>query len=186
MSSHVENLVSDLYHVTSQEKELKTRKEELRDELFGIANSEQPESLLPTSTIEVPFGFFDKTGMTYTEFLDSRFPTWDLQDYKVKESSVVFILRKGKSYMPWKYEDEYYKLSKSPVEPTPEIDWDTLKAEREDLFTRLAKEKIVYEINEKEFNKLLQEDPTVYEILRRHSKFTRAVSQRVGVKVNES
>lgn len=185
MSSQIENLVSDLYHVTTQEKELKARKEELRDELFGVANREQPEHLLPTATIEVPFEFFNTTGMTYDDFLKSRFPTWDLQDYEVKDNSVVFILRKGKSYMPWKYEDDYYKLSKSPVEPTPEIDWDTLEIERPDLFGRLAKEKITYEVNEEEFNKLLQEDPTVYEVLRRHSKFTRAVSQRVGVKVND-
>lgn len=183
--SNLENLVSDLYHVTAQEKELKVRKEELREELFKIADNEQPEHLLPVSTIEVPFEFFDKTGMTYEAFLQSRFPTWDLQDYQVTETGVVFILRKGASYMPWKHEDEFYKVSKSPVEPTPELDWDTLATELPDLFGRIAKEKITYEVDEAEFNKALQEDPTVYEALRRHSKFTRATSQRVGVKVNE-
>lgn len=186
MSNHVENLVSELFHVTEQEKELKARKEELRDELFGVAQSEQADHMLPSTSVEVPLTFFDRTGMTYESFLESRFPTWDLQAKEIDwdKDSIVFILRKNKHYMPWKYEDEYYKLSKSPVEPTPEIDWDTLRAELPELFDRIKQEKIVYEVNEVEFNKALHEDPTVYEALRRHSKFTRATSQRVGVKAH--
>lgn len=181
----VSDLVAKLLEVTEEEKEVKARKEELREELFAYADEQQPEHMIPLSTIEVPFSFFDVTGMDYEVFLISRFPTWDLKDYKLVENGVVFILRKKRSFLPWKYEDDSHKLTKSPTEPTPEIDWETLKAEQPELFTRIAREVVTLEIDEEEFESALKEDPTLYDVLRRHSKFTRAASQRVSVKVNE-
>lgn len=182
--SNIKEIVAELHEVTEEEKTIKKRKEELRAQLFQYADAEQSEFLLPTTTIEVPRSFWVATDISPEEFLASRFPTWDLIDrsYDIPRHVDIFILRKKKEYMPWKYEDGDFSVSKTPIESTPEIDWDTFKAERPDLYERLGKEVVSIEIDEDELFNVLQEDPSVYEVLRRHSKFTKNASQRVGVK----
>jgi hypothetical protein len=181
----IKDVVAHLHELNEEEKQLKSEKEKLRQELFSYADSEQSEFLLPTTTIEVPRTFWYATKLSPQEFLASRFPTWDLISHENDPTRFVdiLVLRKKKEFMPWKYEDEDYSLSKTPIEPTPEIDWDTLEQERPELSKRLKQAKVIYEINEEELNNVLQEDPTVYEVLRRHSTFTKTPSQRVGVKL---
>jgi hypothetical protein len=172
--------------MTKFEKEFKKQKEELRAELFAYAASdyEGKEYLLPITTVTVPKTFWYTTDMDPQEFLASRFPTWDLQ-YSEEDPityETTFILRKKPEYMPFSYEDDNLKLSKSSTEPTPEVDWETLKQEREDLFEQIVQETVVYELNGDRLQELINEDKETLAIFQRHTRYTRDPQQRVSIK----
>jgi hypothetical protein len=182
----IDDVVEQLAEITSLEKEIKSKKENLRSELFeiGADDYEGKEWLLPTTTITVPKEFWVRTNLTPDEFIASRFPTWDLESREddVTMFTTTFVLRKKPLYMPYKYENDNYKLSKSVTEPTPEIDWETLKAEDSQIFDKITKEVVIYELDGEALEELMAEDDSIIPFLTRHTMYKREPQQRVGIK----
>lgn len=179
-------LAARLKKLSDQEKDIKAEKDGLRSELFnyGAKDYEGKEYLLPTTTITVPKIFWHTTGFTEFDFIRSRFPTWDIEvaEYDDLANTTTFVLRKNPLYAPFKYEDDALKLSKSVTEPTPEIDFESLKAERPDLFDKITKEVISLELDGEALEAAIAEDQEVVSILTRHTKYTREPQQRVAIK----
>lgn len=184
--TELNEVVKELKSLNDLEKEIKAKKDNLRAELFdyGVQDYDGKEWLLPTTTITVPKTFWLTSIMTPKDFIESRFPTWDLLSVEEDPAMfiTIFVLRKKPLYMPYKYEDDNYKLSKSVTEPTPEIDWETLTAERPDLFDKLAKPVIHWELDGEVLEEMLKEDDELRSILTRHTKYNREPQQRVAIK----
>lgn len=185
-TDRLSTVIQDLKKINEDEKKLKADKENLRTELFKFATQDYDDKsyLLPTTTISVPLEFWERTGLTETEFLSSRFPTWDVEEAEYDDLAMrtTFILRKNPFYMPFKFEDDEFKLSKTTTEPTPDIDWITLAAERPDLFDSLAKPVMTYELDGEELERMIAEDPEIISVLTRHTRYNREPQQRVGIK----
>lgn len=182
----IDALIGDLYVLTELEKNAKKNKDELREKLFAIASEsyEGKEYLLPITTITIPNSFWHSTEITPEEFVESRFPTWDVTHVEpaLDTDETTFILRKKPEYMPYSYEGQSHKVSKQAVEPTPEIDWESLNNEFPEIFTKIAKEVVSYELDEQGVAELQKEIPDFMSILQRHVKVTRKPQQRVSVK----
>src|SRR4029078_831601 len=128
---------------------------------------------LPVKTIEVPKEFFETTGMEMEDFAASRFPNWDVEHIEkdVSTGNTTFVLKQNYKYVSGVVDvddgDKILRVSKEVSEYTPEIDWDTLKSERPDLFEQLAEPVTTYEINESQFDKLVDEQPEELATLQR-------------------
>lgn len=171
-------LAKQLYSHSQTEKELKKSREELREEFFRLLDDglSGREHVLPVKTIEVPDAFWATTGMTKEQFVDSRFPGWKIEhcEKNITTNQTVFVLKRDPSYVPGMVDatfgDTHIRVSKEIAEYTPEIDWTTLQAERPDLFEKLAKTKVVLELDDDELERLAVENPEELATLQRHMK----------------
>lgn len=175
---YLQEIAKGLFEASEDEKEAKKRREYLRDEFFRLAEAEfhGKDHILPVKTIEVPDEFFARTGLTKDEFVKSRFPGWKVEhcEKNVAMSHTVFVFKKDPSYIPTvvdvEVDDQSIRVAKEIAEFTPEIDWDTLRKERPDLFKKLARRKVVYELNDQELENLTVETPEDLATLERHLK----------------
>lgn len=187
MSNYTKQLVQNLMRVRQEIKTLQKEEDTLRSVVVedAIEEWEDRQDLLPTTTISIPDEFWDKTGfVSVFDFVESRFPTWDLIDSHEDHGALttILILRKRPEFMPFLFEDDDVKLSKVAVEATPEIDEETLKAERPDLYNKIFTPVTVMQLNEEELQKAIEEDPEVPSILMRHQFTKRAPQQRISAK----
>lgn len=172
----LQEIARKLYEAKTIEKEADGVVKELRDEFFRLYDEEfrGKDYLLPVKTVEVPAEFFARTGMSQDEFISSRFPGWEVEhvEYNTALARRVFVLKRDPKYISGVIEvddgDKKLRVSKEVSEYTPEIDWTTLKAERPDLFDKLAQPITSYEIDETEFEKLVNESPEELATLQRH------------------
>jgi hypothetical protein len=177
--------VTDLMQTRNEIKRLKKLEDELREIVVtsGVLSWEGREHLLPTTTISIPDEFWETTKFESVEdFVDSRFPTWDLIDKHEDHGalSTILILRKKPEYMPFIYDDDDVKVNKVSVEPTPEIDQETLMAERPDLYRQLFKPVTVMELDEQALSDAIEQDQEIPAILMRHQFSSRAPQQRIS------
>lgn len=176
-----------LMEIRQEIKILKEEEDALRGSIVEEAQAEWEgrEHLLPTTTITIPRIFWEtipKKFSTLDDFLESRFPTWDLIHLEEDNvnGSATFILRKRPEFMAFAYEDNFVKVSKVSVEPTPEIDQETLKAEKPELYDKLYKPVTVMELDEQALSDAIEEDAEVPSILMRHQFTARAPQQRIS------
>jgi hypothetical protein len=163
----LENLAKNLAKAKEAEKKAKFARETAQGAFFkAVAEEwrEKKKSLRPVTTITVPADFWDKTGMSVDEFLDTRFPGWELE--RVSDDNLV--LRKLPEYMPSEINVDGTKVTKTVSEYTPVIDWDSLAKELPDLFEILAFPKTEYVLDEVELERLMEDRPEVTSELRRH------------------
>jgi hypothetical protein len=153
-------------------KKLEESKKALRATLFQYADKsyDGKEYLLPQTSIIVEERFFKMTGMTHEEFAKSRFPTWDVVYISPSFDVVTFVFKKKREYMPFGWEDEETKISRSVSEYTPEIDWYSLSALEPELFRTIGKEVTSYELDEEKLAEIVASDPSVKERLMIHTK----------------
>ena len=177
--------VKRLMEIRAKLKELKSQEDSIRETIVDDARVGWlgREHLLPTTTITIPATFWITTEfVSVHDFVDSRFPTWELiashEDPVFNDTTLV--LRKLPEYMPFTYEDDEVKVSKVSVEPTPEIDQESLQAEDPNLYRRLFKPVVVVELDEKALSDAIEEDPKVPSILMRHQFSKRATQQRIS------
>lgn len=142
------------------EKKIKERKEQVRKEFFSIANQNTPDYTLPTTSIHVPEAFFNISGMSHTDFLKSRFPSWTLKATTISGKDVVFVLQKRPEYVGYVDGGPGVQISRSISELTPEIDWDIMKLVDPILFGMFAKEVVTYELDADLFQKVMADDPS--------------------------
>lgn len=182
----LDNTIRELHKLNALEKKVKARKDEVRSDLFefGTLSYDGAEHLRPTTTVTVPQEFWEKTGLTESEFLATRFPTWEVEaaEYDDLAGETTFILRKLPEFLPYKYENEDYKLSYVATEPTPDIDWVTLGAERPDLFHKLAKPVTTFVLDEDKLVAMLEGEPEIIAVLTRHTHYSREPQKRVTIK----
>jgi len=174
----LEWLARRLYRINQLRGGVEDRRDETRKEFFRLVtdNFRKKEHLLPVRTIEVPDGFFDKTGMTRFDFVMTRFPGWMVEHCERNTATgiTVFVLKKDPHYMPDTIDVEddegTIRVAKEVSEATPEIDWDSLQKERPDLYEKLAREKVVLEVNDEALEKMVTEEPEDMAVLQRHLK----------------
>lgn len=169
-------LAEELHRVSQEERAAKQQRDELKKELFKLIDVDFKNNphLLPVRQIEVPQSFFDKTGMTYDEFISSRYPGWTCEHVEKDISSdrLVFIVKRDATCMPYSIEinNGEFRVSREINEYTPSVDWNSMRDELPELFDRLAAPHITYEINEDELERLIEIEPDVLSKLQRHMK----------------
>lgn len=188
-------IARQLYDAKTAEKDAKSNVSEFRDEFFRLHDEEfkNKDFLLPIKTVEVPEEFFTRTGLSKQEFVDSRFPGWQIQhcEYNSATGNTVFVFRKDTKFMPGVIDIEdddgaTIRVAKEISEFTPDIDWETLKNERPDLYDKLARPVLTYEINEEEFNRLVAEQPEELATLQRHMTVRNPVLRVTARKVKNN
>ena len=163
-------LALELYALSQESAQIDFERDKRRKELFAIATREvkykKGSQALPTKSVELPEDFLETIGLSENEFFDSRYPGWIV----MAKNEDVYVLMKDPQYLPWEYIDpeSNIKVARQIQESTPAVDWDTLKKEDEFLFTALAKPVVHYELNEENYNKLLETKPEFVSVLQRH------------------
>jgi hypothetical protein len=172
----LKEIARKLWETKQAKDQIEQNRKELAADLYRLLEYDfrNKDHLLPVVTIEVPEEFFTRTGLTRQEFIDTRFPGWDVEHEEVNITTemTTFVLKRNPRYMGGVVEvpdgDHTIRVSKTISEYTPEIDWDTLAKERPDLMKRLATPVTIYELNEDELEKLFHENPEDVPILKRH------------------
>lgn len=141
-------------------KKLETLKKQLRADFFGYADTHYQDHshLLPMTSIMVPQKFFEITGMTHSDFLATRYPSWSNVSKTQKDDNIIFVLRKRQDYMPFSHTAEDVELARSVSEITPEIDWESMKAVDPELFKAFAEEVTSYKLNTETFHKFIENE----------------------------
>lgn len=154
--SNIDLLAHRQMKISRLTKKLDEWKKQVRDQLFEIADSSYGEQnyLLPTITMSVPLVFFERTGLSNEGFLATRFPAWELLHSEDEDDHRVFVLKKLPAYAPYSVAGDEYEISRSVSEMTPEVDWETMKAEDPNLFMLLAKPVESYELDVNVFQDL--------------------------------
>ena len=180
-----------LYEKKVNERVYSEEVKELRDEFFRLHDDgvKGQSYRLPVKTIEVPDEFFETTQMSKEDFVATRFPNWEVEHIEKNTAlnKTVFVLKQNYHYVPGVVDiedgDKILRVSKEVSEYTPEMDWDTLKQERPDLFERLAQPVTSYEIDEENFAKLIDESPEELATIQRHMRVKpptlRATARRI-------
>lgn len=175
---YLNKIAREFYHSIAEEKDAKEKRSELRDEFIRLADDQYSsrDHLLPVQTIEVDNSFFQKTGLTQDEFVSTRFPGWKVEHVEFNSATQkrTFVLKRDPHFLNQvvvveEGDDKIY-VSKEVSEYTPEVDWDTLRLERPDLFERLVKPKVVFELNEDALEQMMDETPEDAAALKRHLK----------------
>jgi hypothetical protein len=172
------HVARQLYETTEEEKEVKKRRENLRSEFFRLSDigkgTTGGRNILPVRTVEVPEDFFQATALSQEEFITRRYPGWNVEHVELNTVSKVrtFVLKRDTKYVSSvvEIEDEgqIVRVSKEVVEYSPEVDFDTLKMERPDLFNALAEEVTTYVLNDDAFEQLIAEYPEELAVIERH------------------
>lgn len=177
-NEYIEEVARHLHTSIQGEKNWKKQRAEDRDEFFRMADEvwNSRDHMLPVQTVEVPQSFFNQTGLTQDEFISTRYPGWDVEhvEYNTVSKNRVFVLKRNPRYLGQVVEidvdGKIVQVAKEISEYSPEVDWETLAKERPDLAERLAKPRIVYDIDEVELERLFEETPEDAATLKRHLK----------------
>jgi hypothetical protein len=93
-----------LVDATEQEKQAKQNREEAKAEFFRMADEmwRSKEDLIPVQTVEVPQEFFVSTGLTQEEFMETRYPGWEIEHVELNPATMkrTFILKRDIKYLP--------------------------------------------------------------------------------------
>jgi hypothetical protein len=194
----IEWLAHELERVSNEEKEIKKRRALLRDDFFRLADHDwyDKEHLLPVVTITVPDEFFERTGLSKREFIETRYPGWNLEhdEYNTALFEHTFVMRRDPRFIPREVEvqdgEDILKVSKEVSEYTPDIDWKTLRDDNPDLFEKLAVPVEQYALNEESLEQIMEESPDDLATLQRHMKVkaptVRVVPRRINGRKSES
>lgn len=157
----IDAIIKRQARITRLLKYLDEKKREVREGFFEIADSNIEEYQRPTTTIALPKDFFEKSGLTQEKFLQTRFPSWELDAEQSDDEEIVFILKKRKQYIPWNTTtaDASYEISRSISETTPEIDWSSMMKVDGDLFKQFHKIVPRYELDTEAFQHYMAENP---------------------------
>lgn len=156
------DLAAETVEINKLIKELEEQKKEVRGQIFIHADDsyDGKDYLLPLYSVAIPKEFVE-TEDALPNFLDSRFPSWALENYKYDESLEQWevLMKRRREFMPFVYEDEGFVLSRSVAENTPELDWNLMAKLEPDLFQKIAKAKVVFELDEDQLGQAIGDDP---------------------------
>lgn len=177
------SVVKELGQINESRKALDRKLKALKPQFIEFADADEvPNYALETTSIFIPKEFWSATGISLEAFIETRYPTWELMHTENKDDGDILILQKRKEFLNRTYNEDGYTVSKVIVEGTTEIDWDTLQRERPDLFDKLARPRLVIELDENEFARMVNEDPEFISILDRH-RIVKSPQKRVNTDV---
>jgi hypothetical protein len=168
MTDKIEALAKKLIEAKQEETRAGSYRRDLQDKFFAEITKDyasRDKTARPVTTITVPGDFWEKTNLTMTEFLETRFPGWELESV---DTDGTMHLRKSSAYMAAQVEVGDTKITKSVTEYQPQIDWATLKEELPEVFDRLVLISMSYELDEAELERMIEDRPEILTELRRH------------------
>lgn len=186
-------LAEEIYHLKQDKNEIDSRVEVLRDELFRLAHYDfkGKDHLLPVRTVEVPDDFFIRTGLGREEFAQTRYPGWIVEhiEKNISLHKTTFVFKKDPAFVSRVVEvvaeDGVIQVTKGISEFTPEIDWETLKLDRPDLYDRIVVLTEMEEIDEQELGDLIEEHPEELAVIQRHMKVKPPITRLTAKKVKD-
>ena len=178
-------LAKKLQKVDIARKKIEAERDALKAELFIVAAAENKTKTLPRKVITIEASFWKKTKLSEAHFFATRFPSWNIVGKESNEQQATFILERDPHFVPWSYTDEesLVRIGKRISESAPDIDWNTLAAEDEALFARLAKPKVIYELDKVEFEKVMAAEPDALSVLSRHLTTKRPTESLAPIRI---
>lgn len=168
------HLARMLDSISRDDKARRQNRETLKSEFFQLLEEERKEKpeLLPVITAEVPLEFFECTGISYDEFIETRYPGWIIEhlERNITTDNVVFVLRRDPMYVTDKVVIDNIQVSKVVAEYTPEIDWESLEKENPELLERISRTEVIRKIDDDKMQEMMEHSPADLAILRRHTK----------------
>jgi hypothetical protein len=169
------HIARQLYETVENEREVKKSREDLRKEFFRLHDAGLGANhILPVRTVEIPESFFKATGLSQEEFVTRRFPGWKVEHVELNtvEKKRTFVLKRDTKYVAGvvdiEDEGQTVRVSKEVVEYSPEVDFESLKKERPDLYRKLKKTVKVDVLDDDKFEALLAEHPEELSVVERH------------------
>lgn len=197
MSSSLNLSESELLEVASNladadfiEKKAKRLKEDLRGTLFNYAAIHNSNEVLAQRRVEIPMGFFSKAGISEADFFATRHPGWRVIDKESNEDEgvVEFLLEEDPDFKPFsvtttREEDgKRVVVGKTVQRNSPEIDSETLQRAEPELYDKIYRPVITYEVDVNALEQLLNEEPDVVAKLELHMKIPAPVKKLIPIK----
>lgn len=164
LSDKLDDIVSELNDVCTELKKIEDSKRQLRDVFFELAN----EYLETSGTLERKTLDEKWASRAEAELHVSRNrPGWRIIQYNDGEA----VIEEDPSQMRFEWVNhENYQMSRSTAIVGTEFDFEMLKDHDPDLFRQIVNEKIVYEIDEKKTQDILEKHPHHLNILQESTK----------------
>jgi hypothetical protein len=130
-------------------------------------------------------------------FLASRFPGWrKVESRKVNDSGeedpadwkwIEYLLEQDPAFMPWSvevvdFEGVTVTAGRSIQQKAPEIDQRTLQKDLPEVFDKIMKPVVQYEVDVEKLEALLAEDPALLPKLELHFAFPAPISKLASIK----
>lgn len=177
-------VTTELAAVDRKLKATEKTRETLRAEFFFCATEQIKMEPLAKRVLTLPKAFFHLTKMGFEDFVTSRYPTWRLENYESLPGTDTFtlIIEEDPEYVPYEYINDRTRevVSRQVASSSPQIDTETLKMERPDLWEKIMKPVITYEVNDEALTTAVVEDPSIVAVLQRHYCYPRKPSKKLG------
>lgn len=195
LTQDINKLIEDLAYADRAEKLAKARKSELREQLFHVATLENEDNILPRQTFTIPVGFLNKVGMPENIFLASRWPGWrKIESRRVNGDGealpngewVEYLVEKDPAYLPWSVEAQVDGLTivagRSVQQKAPEIDQRTLQKDMPEVFDKIMKPVVNYEVDADKLQNLITDDPSMLAKIQLHFAYPDPIAKLSPIK----
>lgn len=183
MSRSIDEVARDLSDADRILKHAEKAKESLRKEFFSLATEQvRVTHVLKKRALTIPKSFFDTTGMTFEQFVVSRYPTWRLAEHKQEDEMVVLIIEEDPDFSPFTYQHPETReiITRQVAEASPQIDLETLRLENPLVWLEITRPVTSYELNEEALTALCVERPEIVALIQRHYRYGRKPSQKLA------
>lgn len=176
LEERITHVAKELAQYAEEERKVKALRDDAKEEFYRLIRDRHKRDILPVRTIEVPDEFFAVTGLSYEEFVETRFPGWLVEhvEKNIALNRTVFVLKRDPEYLAdgvdITVDNKRLRVSKVVAEYTPEVDWESLRAEDEKLFDKLAQPQLTYNVNEEALERMMEEEPHELAKLQRHMR----------------
>jgi len=190
LTTDLKTLILDLRKMDRITKKAEAKKKELRSELFDYATSENSEGVLARQVITIPLGFLNNIGMQENHFLASRYPGWrKVESRKVNDQGeedregtlIEFLLEKDPAYLPFSIEVEDNGLritaGRTIQQNSPELDQRSLQKDMPEVFDKIMKPVVSYEVDTVKLEELLAKKPELLPRLELHFAYPTPITK---------
>lgn len=164
ISSSLNDLTKELFEVNGTIKKAETDKERIRKELFKNINDYiRYSGTMQSEVLDVKFA----SRAEAESYVESNHPGWSIIQFS--EDSVVIEENPEEMRFMWTTDDGY-EVNRSTAVVGTKFDFEKLQNQDPDLFSEIVESKIVYELNEKKAQELIEMRPELLPVLQENTK----------------
>lgn len=164
ISSSLNSIIKEIYETNNDIKRLEDFKSELRLRFFELADQYLSNSgSLQTQVVPEKCA----SRAQAEAYIDDNFPGWRIVQYDPNQ--IVIEEDPAKMKFEWTNSDGY-QISRTTAVVGTTFDYEKLEREAPDVFSDIVEAKMVYELNEKKAQKLIEEKPEYLSVLQESTK----------------
>ena len=193
--TELNQIVLDLAETYKVEKKAEKLKKDLRAALFHAATLDNSKGVLPRKTMRLPLGFLNKIGMQENHYLQSRHPGWrKVESRRINGAGVEdhtglwieFLLERDPAYLPYTIEAAGRGIrvtaGRTIQQKSPEMDQRSLQKDLPEVFDKIMKPVVVYEVDTDKLKDLITKQPELLPEIERHFAYPDPVAKLSPIK----